>query len=96
METLSPKVQSRSERIEARTTPDTLAMVRHAAAIQGRSVSEFIVAAAEQAARQAIESDQILRLGVEDQQRFVAALLDDALPAGPMLRAYDHHRRLIG
>lgn len=86
----------RSERIEARTTPDTLAVVRRAAALQGRSVSDFVVAAAEAAARRALEEAQVLRLSAEDQARFVAALLDPAPAAPAMQRAFDHHRRLFG
>jgi uncharacterized protein (DUF1778 family) len=88
--------QTRSERIEARATPDTLAIVRRAAEIQGRSVSEFVVSAAEQAARRAIEDEQIIRLSAAEQVRFVEALLNPSPPAPAMLRAFEHHRRLIG
>lgn len=66
--------QTRSARIEARTTPDTLAMVGRAAELQGRSVSAFVIAAAEPAARRTIEDAQIIRLAAADQVRFVAAL----------------------
>lgn len=88
--------QTRSERIEVRSTPDTLAIVRRAAEIQGRSVSEFVVSAAEQAARKALEDEQIIRLSAAEQLRFVEALLNPAAPAPAMLRALEHHRRLIG
>ncbi len=88
--------QTRSERIEARTTPDTLAIVRRAAEIQGRSISEFVVSAAEQAARRTIEDEQIIRLSAAEQVRFVEALLNPPAPAPAMLRALEHHRRLIG
>ena len=90
------QAQTRSERIEARTTPDTLAIVRRAAEIQGRSVSEFVISAAERAARQTIEEEQILRLSASDQLRFVESLLDPAQPASAMQRALEYHRRLIG
>lgn len=90
------QTQTRSERIEARTTPDTLAIVRRAAEIQGRSISEFVVSAAEQAARRAIEDEQIIRLSAAEQVRFVEALLNPPPPAPAMLRALEHHRRLIG
>lgn len=88
--------QTRSARIEARTTPDTLAMVGRAAELQGRSVSAFVIAAAEQAARRTIEDEQIIRLAAADQVRFVAALRTPAPPAPAMLRAHEHHRRLLG
>ena len=88
--------QTRTERIEARTTPDTLMIVRRAAELQGRSVSEFVVSAAEEAARRTIEEAQIIRLSAAEQVRFVEALLNPPPPVPAMLRALEHHRRLFG
>jgi uncharacterized protein (DUF1778 family) len=82
-----PKSTTRSERIEARIMPDALAVVRHAAELQGRSLSEFVVAAAEEAARKTIEDTQVIRLSVEDQQRFVDLLLNPPPPAPALQRA---------
>ena len=88
---------ARSERLEARIAPDTLATLRRAAEMQGRSLSDFVVAAAEAAARAAIADAQIIRLSAEDQLRFVTALLDDDTPSAPaMTRAAERHRRLLG
>lgn len=88
---------ARSERIEARITPDALATVRLAAEMQGRSLSDFIVTAAEQAARQTIEELQIVRLSADDQRRFAEALLTDKTePAPAMKRAAARHQRLFG
>lgn len=87
----------RSERLEARIAPDTLATVRRAAEMQGRSLSDFVVAAAEAAARSAIAEAQVIRLSTEDQLRFVAELLDTPVsPAPAMRRAAERHRRLFG
>jgi len=43
---MMPREQGSSARIEARIAPDALAVVKRAAELQGRSVSDFIVAAA--------------------------------------------------
>ncbi len=88
--------QPRSERIEARATPDVLALVRRAAELQGRSVSDFVVSAAEQAARAAITEAQVVRLSAEDQARFVEALLSPLEPTPAMVRAHERRRRLLG
>ncbi|MEZ5848071.1 MAG: DUF1778 domain-containing protein [Geminicoccaceae bacterium] len=86
----------RSERIEARIAPDILATVRRAAEMQGRSLSEFVVAAAEQAARRTIEDLQIVRLSADDQLRFVESLLNEATqPAPAMKRAAERHQHLF-
>jgi uncharacterized protein (DUF1778 family) len=42
---------TKSTRLEARLSPETLAVVKRAAEIEGRSVSDFVVAAARQAAQ---------------------------------------------
>lgn len=89
-------IPTRSQRIEARTTPDVLDLVRRAADLQGRSLSDFVVAAAEQAARRVIAEDHSLRLSAADQTRFVESLLAPAPPTPAMARALAHHRRLIG
>ena len=91
-----PRTESRSERIEARIHPDTLAIVRRAAEMQGRSLSDFVVSAAEEAARRTIEDTQIIRLSVEGQQAFVNVLLDPPPLAPAMQSAIAHHERLVG
>ena len=93
-----PQTQStRSERIEARIAPEALATVRRAAEMQGRSLSEFVVQAAEQAAQRTIEDLQVVRLSTEDQIRFVESLLnEDAEPVPAMRRAAEHHAKLFG
>jgi len=87
--------QARTARIEARIAPDALAVVKRAAAIQGRSVSDFVVAAAEEAANRTIEQAQIIRLSVEDQRAFVEAILNPPQPAAALRRAFRRHRALI-
>ena len=51
--------QNRTTRIEARISPDALAVVKRAAEIEGRSLSDFVVAAAREAANRTIEETQI-------------------------------------
>ncbi len=90
-----PSEPNRTARIEARIAPDALAVVKRAAELQGRSVSDFVVAAAQDAAQKAIEEAQIIRLSVEDQRAFAAAILNPPPPAPALIRAADAHRRLI-
>ncbi len=87
---------TRSARIEARLTPDALTVIKRAAEIQGRSVSDFVVAAAQEAAHRAIEETQLIRLSVEDQRAFVEAILHPPPLAPALERAIERHRRLVG
>ncbi len=90
-----PRENNRSARIEARIAPDALAVVKRAAEMQGRSISDFVVAAAQEAAHKTIEEANIIRLSIEDQQRFVDLLLDPPALSPAMKRAGKAHARLI-
>ncbi len=90
-----PKPSTRSTRLEARISPNGLAIVRRAAEIQGRSLSDFVVAAAQEAAERTIEETQIIRLAIEDQHTLANAILDAPTPASALKRAKQAHRRLI-
>jgi uncharacterized protein (DUF1778 family) len=87
--------QNRTTRIEARITPDALAVVKRAAEIEGRSVSDYVVAAAQEAAHRTIEETHLIRLSVEDQRRFVELLLDPPAATPALERAKEVHARLI-
>jgi uncharacterized protein (DUF1778 family) len=92
---MMPGEQNRTTRLEARITPDALAVVKRAAEIEGRSVSDFVVAAAQEVAHRTIEETQLIRLSVEDQRRFVELLLDPPAIAPALERAREAHARLI-
>ena len=85
----------KSTRFEMRMTPYVRKVVKHAAEIQGRSMSDFIVAAAEEAARKAIEDARVIELTVDEQRRFAEALLDPPELGSAWKRARESHRRLI-
>jgi uncharacterized protein (DUF1778 family) len=86
----------RTARIEARITPDALALVRRAAELQGCSLSDFLVTAAQNAAYKTIEETNIIRLSAEDQIRFVELLLNPLAPSPAILKAFERNRELFG
>ena len=92
---MTTQATTRTARVEARIAPDALAVVRRAAELQGRSISDFLVAAALKDAHQTIEDAQIIRLSVDDQQRFADLLLDPPPLAPAMQRALKARKRLI-
>jgi uncharacterized protein (DUF1778 family) len=85
----------RSARIEARIAPEALATVRRAAELQGRSVSDFMVSAAHDAAQHVIESAHIIRLSLEDQDQISNLLANPSEPKAALKRAFEAHRDLI-
>lgn len=90
-----PGESSRTMRIEARIAPEALRIVKRAAEIQGRSVSDFIVTAAQEAAQRAIAEAHLIRLSVEDQTRFAELLLDPPEPSPALKRAREAHGQLV-
>ena len=87
--------ESRSTRLEARITPAALAVVKRAAEMEGRSLSDFVVAAAQAAANRTIEETHLIRLSAEEQTRFVDLLLDPPALSPAMKRARQSHDTLI-
>lgn len=92
---MMPAEPNRTSRIEARIAPDALLIVKRAAELQGRSVSDFVVAAAQEAAQRTIEESHIIRLSVEDQARFADLLLNPPEPSHALKAAKDAHGRLV-
>jgi uncharacterized protein (DUF1778 family) len=88
--------RSRTARLEARIAPETLAVLRRAAEIQGRSLSDFVVAAAQDAAHRAIEETEIIRLSVEGQRQLAALLLNPPEPGRALKKAFKRRRELVG
>lgn len=86
---------ARSARVEARLAPEALALVRRAAEIEGRSVSDFVVSAAQDAARRTIEDNSVIRLAAEDQLKFVEMLINPPEPNEALKRAAQAHAALV-
>jgi uncharacterized protein (DUF1778 family) len=86
---------NRTARIEARIAPDGLAIVRRAAEIEGRSVSDFVVAAAQEAARKTVAELEVIHLSRAAQEQFAALLLTPPPPADALLRALKRHGSMI-
>ena len=87
---------ARTARLEARISPDLHAILKRAAEIQGRTVTDFVTSAALDAAQRAIEQAEIIRLSLDDQQRFIQALLSPPPPSPALKRAMARHDELFG
>ena len=68
--------RTRAERLETRVTAEQKSLIERAAALQGRSVTDFVLASVQEAARRAIEEHSQLALSVRDSEAFVDALLN--------------------
>jgi uncharacterized protein (DUF1778 family) len=68
--------RTRAERLEARITAEQKSLIERAAALQGRTVTDFVLTSVQDAARRAIEEHNQLALSVRDSEAFVDALLN--------------------
>ncbi len=83
-------------RLEARLPIHVHAILKRAAELQGRTLTDFVVAASSEAARQAIESTEVIRLSLEDQRLFAESLFNPPEPNAALHRAVEKHRELFG
>lgn len=74
-------------RLEARLPASVYALLKRAAEMKGRSLTDFVVSAAQDAAQRVIEEEGIMRLSAEDQARFAEALINPPAPNAALKRA---------
>lgn len=74
------RVIARSMRLETRVTPETKALLQRAAAIRGRSLSDFVVASAQAEAERTVREHDVIALSVRDSQRFAELVLNPSEP----------------
>jgi uncharacterized protein (DUF1778 family) len=82
-------------RLEARPTARVYALLKRAAAVKGRSLSDFVLQAAQDAAQRVIQEERIVRLSAEDQARFAEALINPPTANTALKRARQRHARSV-
>jgi len=82
-------------RLEARISTDLHTMLKRAAELQGRTMTDFVIAAVQDAAQHAIEQAELMRLSLADQECFAQALLSPPPPSPALKRAFARRRNLL-
>jgi uncharacterized protein (DUF1778 family) len=82
-------------RLEARISTDLHLMLKRAAELEGRTMTDFVVTAVQIAAQRTIEQAEIIRLSLADQECFAQALLSPPKPSQAMKRAFAHRNKLL-
>jgi uncharacterized protein (DUF1778 family) len=90
------KQDQTTARLEARLPPEVMARLKRAAEIQGRTLTDFVVAAADEAACRTIEQTEIIHLSIEGQRQIAEAILNPPEPAPALERAAKRYRELFG
>lgn len=95
-ETDTPEKRSRSERLEARVSKKQKTLFLRAAKLQGRSLTDFLIASVQEAAEKTLRAQDMLTLSERDRMSFVAALLEPAAPGKVLQRAAKRYRERAG
>ena len=83
-------------RLEARLPNDVMVRLKRASEIQGRTLTDFVVAAADEAACRAIEQTEIIRLSLEGQRQIAEAILNPPPPNKAWRKAVKRYHELFG
>lgn len=78
-------------RLKARVSPDVRSLLKRAAEIEGRSLSDFVITAARKAAEKTVVQADII-MSYDDQLRFELALIDPPPLAPAMERSIDCYK----
>ena len=82
-------------RLEARISTETKYLLQKAADLEGRTLTDFVIASVQAEAYRVIEKHQKLKLNLEDSQAFVNALLNPPPPNEALKKAALKHKQLI-
>lgn len=87
---------AKTQRLEARVSAHQKALIERAAAISGRSISEFVVGSLQEAAEEAIRNHHVIKLSIDDTIALMEAL-DNPPPANAELRRLaEEYREFFG
>ena len=93
--TTKPK-RARSERLEARVTAEQKSLIERAAALQGRSVTDFVLSSLQEAATRAIDDHHRIVLSGEDAEAFVQGLLTPPQVSARLRETVRRYRQITG
>jgi uncharacterized protein (DUF1778 family) len=82
---------SSTARLEAKISTELHAMLKRTAELQGRTMTDFVMAAVQEAVQQA----ELIRLSRLDQECFARALLSPQQPSPALERAFARRSKLL-
>lgn len=91
----TPIRQKSMARLEARVSSEVKALLQRAADLEGRTLTDFVVASVQAEAYRVIEQHQKLKLSVEDSEAFVDALLHPQQPNEVLKAAALRHKQVM-
>lgn len=84
---------SKVERLEARISKEQKELFQRAADIQGRTLTDFVISSVLKAATEVIQENEMMILSRQDQEVFVAALLNPPAPSTKLKTAAQRYKQ---
>lgn len=91
-----PQRLRKEQRLEARVTADQKQMIERAAELRGTTVTEFVVASAQQAAANTIRDFEMLTLRDQAREVFISAILNPPAPNHAARTAAQQYKAQLG
>jgi uncharacterized protein (DUF1778 family) len=86
--------EAATARLEARVSQPQKMLFERAAQLKGQTLKDFLVDSLRDAALKVIEEHNAVLLTLEDQQRFVKALMNPPAPSPALTKAAERYRRM--
>ncbi len=85
----------KSERLEARLSLTQKKLIQHAADLAGRSLTDFILRASQEAANKVIREHEVITLTARESKNFIDALIAPPAPNKALQKAAKRHRDFL-
>ena len=83
-----------SARLEARISKPQKTLFERAAKLRGQTLTDFVIESLRDAAVKTVEEHNLLMLTIEDQRRFVEALMNPPAPNATLRKAAARYRKM--
>lgn len=87
---------ARQARLNARLTDEQKQLLERAAALQGQSLTQFVLTSAQRAAEQTIQTHGVIILSVQDSHTIMEALRHPEPAGSKLLEAAERYKAIMG
>jgi len=88
--------RSKVYRFDARLNADQKKLIQRAADLEGRSMTDFVLESAQQAAQRTIETRAMLMATIRESEDFAKSILNPPAPGMVLRRALHEYRKAMG
>lgn len=88
-------MQAAKARLEAKVNPEIYQLLKQAAAVRGRTLTDFVISVAFEEAKRTLSEHRTIQLSLRDQELLVEHLNASFEPNASMKEAFDLHEQFM-